>query len=220
MVGAVAISLWTLLLPSPTVVVVALTLLPPAVIAVAWGLGDRVALLAPAPERRRHNLTPLLLLPPLGLAMTAQFDFQLVGWRPALGGAALIGALLVALAVVAAGRGGHDMRRSPLAIVALLLFTGLPYGWGALLQWNGRLDAGAPEIEERVVLAKSDPYARRTDRYVRLAPRAPGGPGERVSVALDVTARAGIGGPVCDVIRPGAFGIAYRRIAICADVGR
>jgi hypothetical protein len=214
--GATALSLWSLVLPTGTGLLLFLTLAPPVAIAAAFVSGDRVALL-PSRGGRKRNLAPLLLLPPLGAAMSAQFDYSV---RDVAVGAVFAGliAILLTAGVVAAStraRPDADLRAQPLRIAALLLFTGLPYGWGMAVHWNGRLDGAPPVIEPRVVIAKTPTAIRQTAWYLTLAPdRA------RWRVTSDVAARAVVGSPACLVTHPGAFGIRYREVRICGDVRR
>lgn len=215
-IGATALSLWALVLPTGTWLLLFFTLAPPAAIAAAFVSGGRVALLPPRGSHRR-NLAPLLLLPPLGAAMSAQFDYAVRDIAVAAGIAMLIAIVITACVVAASVRAGPeaDPRRHPWRAAALLLFTGLPYGWGMTVHWNGKLDGAPPAIEPRIVLARTPTAIRQTAWYLTLAPdRA------RWRVTSDVAARAVVGSPACLVTHPGAFGIRYRDVLICGDIRR
>lgn len=220
-IGSIGFSLWSLVLPTGPWLLLLLTLGPLAAIAAAFALGNRVALLPP-PRGHPRNLAYLLLVPPLGAAMSAQLDYSVRDIPAAIGAAGVVAVIVTALVVAASARAGpdFDLRPHPWRIGALLLFTGFPYGWGMVVHWNGMLDGASPDIEPRTVLARTPTAVKQTAWYLTLAPARAGEAARRWRVTRDVATRAVVGAPACIATHPGAFGIRYHEVLACEDVRR
>jgi hypothetical protein len=156
------------------------------------------------------GLDLLSLLPGLALASLAILYIHVVDWRPALT-VAVIGALALTAGLWAID---NSLRGRPVLLLFLLLPNGA-YAYGATVEANALLDRNPARVFEAEVVYKRVSTGRYvTSWHLELGAWGPIG-ASQVSVPRTLFDAVQMGGQVCALLQPGAFGISWYYLAKC-----
>jgi hypothetical protein len=201
---------WASLYPQPYVLVICVLLAAPW--AAIWIMSQKPGVYAfNAPRTSpRPDLTILLITPGFLLTLRAMQDVQILDWQRLMLWAALIAIALIGTIVWAV----PAARQKP-ASVALTLLLLLAYGYGAAALGNALLDRAPVTSYTTQVYGKHVTSGRGRTPEMRLGPWGPRTAQEEVTVPWEMYRRTSVGDKVCVLLRPGAFGIPWYRIAQC-----
>ena len=156
------------------------------------------------------DLTLALIGPGLFLALGAMRSIAPVGWEGPLRISVLGSFILV----------GTAFWRDPWlqkhhGTTVLLALICCSYGYGAGMQVNALLDRSTPKSYRVIVTAKHVSHGRSTSYHLRLAPWGPEVNGQDLMVSRSTYAGIKQGDTVCMVLRSGAMGVAWSKLARC-----
>jgi hypothetical protein len=214
--AALALYLWSVLYPRPYLVIIGLLMLLPWA---AVGLMVRypgvyqVAGTSPPSTpaaSRRPDLAAMILSAGIVLALRATMDVHTLGWEALAPWAVAAGALLGS-SVFRVNRG---VRRGWQTALVIILGS-CAYGYGAATIANAVLDRSTPSIFRPLVLGKHSSTGRHTTYHLLLTPWGDRKVAENVTVSPTLFRAASVGEPVCVVMRSGALGSGWYRVALC-----
>ena len=156
------------------------------------------------------DLTLALIGPGLFLALGALRSIAPVGWE----GPLLISVLGSFMLVGAAFWRDPWLQKHHVPTV-LLAVVCCSYGYGAGMQVNALLDRSTPKNYRVIVTAKHVSHGRSTSYHLRLAPWGPEVNGQDLMVSRSTYAGIKQGDTVCMVLRSGAMGVAWSKLARC-----
>jgi hypothetical protein len=158
----------------------------------------------------RPDLTLLLISPGFVLMVRALHDVQILDWQRLIPWAVLMALCLMGSVIWAI-----PAVREKLGMVVLTLVLVLAYGFGVTSLGNALLDSTHGSIYPTTVYGKYVTSGRSRTPTMRLGPWGPRTTMEDVTVPWDVYRSTNIGGKVCVLSHPGAFGVPWYRIATC-----
>ena len=158
----------------------------------------------------RPDLTLLLISPGFLLMLRALQDVQILDWH-----AVLVGAALVALVLMGGVLWALPSAREKPGIAALTLALAMAYGYGVVALGNAVLDRSSGASYATTVYGKHVTSGRNRTPKLRLGPWGPRTTEDDVTVPWDLYRSASVGQTVCVLLRPGAFGIRWYRLAPC-----
>jgi hypothetical protein len=161
----------------------------------------------------RPDLTLLLISPGFLLMLRALQDVQILDWQ-----GVLVGAVLVALVLMGSVLWALPSARDKLGIAALTLALVMAYGYGVVALGNAVLDRSNGASYATTVYGKHVTSGRNRTPKLRLGPWGPRTTEDDVTVPWDLYRSASIGQTVCVLLRPGAFGIRWYRLAACQPI--
>jgi hypothetical protein len=161
----------------------------------------------------RPDLSLLLITPGLLLTLRAVRDVQILDWR-----AVLVGAVLVALVLIGRVLWALPSARDKPGIAALTLALLIAYGYGVVALGNSVLDRSTGASYATTVYGKHVTSGRYRTPKLRLGPWGPRTTEDDVTVSWDLYRSASVGQTVCVLLRPGAFGIRWYRLAPCQPI--
>lgn len=209
---AIVVALWAMLWPRPYEGAVAAAFaLPLAAYAVALRWPGLFGLASEDPSGVRLDLSTLLLLPSMAVALRAMLDIHLLDAKPALitGALAALPVWLVLLYV----------DRSARAWWMAIFSAFVVWGWagGALVIANSLLDGAAPRLVQTQIVAKRG----EPDDETTFDLQETGGSQERfngVDVSSGAWAAAKVGDRRCVFVHPGLFGWRWLQRTDCASL--
>jgi hypothetical protein len=140
-------------------------------------------------------------------------DVQILDWH-----AVLVGAVLVALVLMGSVLWALPSARDKPGIAALTLALVMAYGYGVVALGNAVLDRSNGASYATTVNGKHVTSGRNRTPKLRLAPWGPRTTEDDVTVPWDLYRSVGVGQTVCVLLRPGAFGIRWYRLAPCEPI--
>src|ERR1700722_8298626 len=158
----------------------------------------------------RPDLTLLLISPGFLLTLRALQDVQILDWH-----AVLVGAVLVALVLMGSVLWALPSARDKPGLAAFTLAFVLAYVYGVVALGNAVLDRSNGSSYATTGSGKHVTSGRIRTPKLRLAPWGPRTIEEDVTVPWDLYRSASVGQTVCVLLRPGAFGIRWYRLAPC-----
>jgi hypothetical protein len=161
----------------------------------------------------RPDLTILLITPGFLLTLRAMQDLQILDW-PRL----MIWAVLIAIVSIGIILWAVTGAREKPGSVALTLLLLLAYGYGAAALGNALLDRSPVMSYTTQIYGKHVTGGRGSTPQMRLGPWGPRATQQDVTVPWNLYRSASVGDRVCVLLRPGAFGIPWYRIAQCQQV--
>ncbi len=201
------------LLPDPDYLVFA------ALVALPWVAIAAVARFQPlyrfgGRSTDRHlDLTSPLILPGFILTWRAVSELETLDWK----GPAMLASAIGLLLTGAAARVDPWFQKQRWALLVSGLMTCL-YGYGAGMELNALADRSAPRVYPVVVAAKHvSEDSKSTTWYLTLNPWGPMTESKDVSVSAARYRLTEPGDSVCVMLRPGAFRIAWYRVAACNE---
>ena len=156
------------------------------------------------------DLTLALIGPGLFLALGALRSIAPVGWE----GPLLI-SVLGSFMLVGAAFWRDPWLQKHHGTTVLLALICCSYGYGAGMQVNALLDRSTPKSYRVIVTAKHVSHGRSTSYHLRLAPWGPEVNGQDLMVSRSTYAGIKQGDTVCMVLRSGAMGVAWSKLARC-----
>lgn len=161
----------------------------------------------------RPNVAPLLMTPPLALALRALLDVTIVDLGPLfLWG--FLASLPLMLAVVLAPRTETVQARRWLLPLVLLPFT-MAYGVGVLALTDVNWDLVQPQVIQTTVTGKDVSRGKSTTYYVHLARWSATIDKDRIAVPRAYYEAVGRGDTVCVRLHPGKFGLRWVQLGGC-----
>ena len=156
------------------------------------------------------DLTLALIGPGLFLALGALRSIAPVGWE----GPLLI-SVLGSFILVGTAFWRDPWLQKHHGTTVLLALICCSYGYGAGMQVNALLDRSTPKSYRVIVTAKHVSHGRSTSYHLRLAPWGPEVNGQDLMVSRSTYAGIKQGDTVCMVLRSGAMGVAWSKLARC-----
>ena len=209
----VGLVVWTFLYPHPyELLLVVLAALPWVAVWIMARAPGLYMLNAPRGSGR-PDLSLLLITPGLLLTLRAVRDVQILDWR-----AVLVGAVLVALVLIGRVLWALPSARDKPGIAALTLALLIAYGYGVVALGNSVLDRSTGASYATTVYGKHVTSGRYRTPKLRLGPWGPRTTEDDVTVSWDLYRSASVGQTVCVLLRPGAFGIRWYRLAPCQPI--
>ena len=156
------------------------------------------------------DLSLALIGPGLFLALGALRSIAPVGWE----GPLLI-SVLGSFMLVGAAFWRDPWLQKHHGTTVLLALICCSYGYGAGMQVNALLDRSTPKSYRVIVTAKHVSHGRSTSYHLRLAPWGPEVNGQDLMVSRSTYAGIKQGDTVCMVLRSGAMGVAWSKLARC-----
>jgi hypothetical protein len=211
-VTVVAVS-WAYLYPHPYALAIGMLVLLPwcAVLMVMLSHG----LIGVDAKRNdaRPNVAMLLLLPGIVLGLRAMLDIHVLDVMPAIAYGVIAGLPLVLTACLLAPRNAAKPWGFTLTV---LLLVALPYGAGALLFADVRLDHQPAQVFPTHVLRKYISTGKHPSPHLVLAPWGPKVMGEDMAVNRTYYAHVEPDAAVCMKLHPGAVGLRWYELGDCA----
>jgi hypothetical protein len=222
--GGAVLSVWVWLFRAPQFALLILAAIPAATIAF-WIQSKRAYQIIDLRGDTRSSVAVALMFPSLVLALRAMIDFRLVHplavWFLALVGG--IGAMLVL------SRMEKSVEQPPAYIMlndqtglknrvfaATVLFIGVAYFFGAVVQANAAFDGSEPRTYEVAVVKKTfAASARRGSHYLWLAPWGPQQEVVSEPVGPGFYNSFSVGQEVCVALHHGALNIPWYVISYC-----
>jgi hypothetical protein len=158
----------------------------------------------------RPDLTILLISPGFVLALRALQDVRILDWPPLL-----VGAVLVATALMGSVLWAVPSAREKPGIAALTLALVLAYGYGVCALGDAVFDSSSGSTYTTTVHGKHVTAGRNRRPTLRLGPWGPRAAEEEVTVTWDVYRGTSVGDTVCVRLHPGAFGVPWYRVTVC-----
>jgi hypothetical protein len=158
----------------------------------------------------RPDLTLLLISPGFLLMLRALQDVQTLDWQ-----GVVIGTVVVALVLMGSVLWALPSARDKLGIAAVTLALVMAYGYGVVALGNAVLDRSTGASYTTTVYGKHVTSGRNRTPKLRLGPWGPRTTEDDVTVPRDLYRSASVGQTVCVLLRPGAFGIRWYRLAPC-----
>ena len=209
----VGLVVWTFLYPHPyELLLLVLAALPWVAVWIMARAPGLYMLNAPRGSGR-PDLSLLLITPGLLLTLRAVRDVQILDWR-----AVLVGAVLVALVLIGRVLWALPSARDKPGIAALTLALLIAYGYGVVALGNAVLDRSNGASYATTVYGKHVTSGRYRTPKLRLGPWGPRTTEDDVTVSWDLYRSASVGQTVCVLLRPGAFGIRWYRLAPCQPI--
>lgn len=156
------------------------------------------------------DLSVLLITPGLLLMLRAITDVQILDWQRLA-----FCAVLMTLALIGAIVWTLPAAREKPAGVLLMLLVLSAYGYGASALGNALLDRSPITSYSTQVSGKRVTSGRQRTPQLRLAPWGPQKIDSEVSVPWDLYRSVNIGEPICVLVRSGALGVSWYRVAKC-----
>lgn len=214
--AALALYFWSVAYPRPYLLIVGLLmLLPWSAIGLMARYPRVYQISATSPPgtpaaSRRPDLAAMILSAGIVLALRAGRDVHILGWESLAPWAVATGALL-GVSVFWVNR---NARRRWQTVIVIILAS-CAYGYGAATLANAVLDRSTPSIFRPLVLGKHSSRGRSTTYHLLLTPWGDRKIADNVTVSATLFRAASVGEPVCVVVRSGALGSSWYRVALC-----
>jgi hypothetical protein len=158
------------------------------------------------------DLSLVLIIPGLFLALRALQGIAPVGWEGPLLLTVFGSAILVGLAFWC-----DPWLKKHLGVTALLLILCCAYGYGAGMQVNALLDRSTPNTYRVMVTGKYVSHGKSTSYHIKLAPWGPNVSGQTLMVFRSQYEETKTGDTVCMLLRSGALHVAWSELGRCDD---
>ncbi len=210
----IVVGVWLFIQPQPYAYAVAVGLAVPLLAAGALFLFPKLLRVEPRKNSPQTSLLLALLLPGLGLVVSAAATSKPLAYSavwPLAGGVAVVFGLLLLIGsqpslieVGSARRGGEGW--------LLLLICAALYGFGATLTSNAAFDTHAPILYRAQILSKHTTTGKSTSYHLLLNPWGPRIAPENVTVGREYYQRKQPGDTVTIATQPGRLGIPWFRV--------
>jgi hypothetical protein len=209
---ATGIMLWCMIYPQPYKLVIVLASLAPIAALIMVRLRPDLFRLEVSRQAAKvmPSIAALYIAPGIALALRVIQDFQVVDWHPAVAAGAAV-ALAASGAAVLVDR---TLRSRPTASIFLLLLM-FAYGYGVVVEANGLLDHGKPQVAAVLIDAMHIDSGKSTSYRLTLDPWGPYPATNTVDVSRSLYNSVRPGDVVCANLFPGALGMRWYVVTGC-----